>query len=178
MQLRAAPARASTRALVDGHRLPLLIIASRCSLLGLATLFSAQLRSPGARDRPAHATSLSRCRAMWVVGADPAADADALRGAGLRRRPRCCWSRWRCSATCVNGARRWLHVGVTRIQPSEMMKIAVPLMLAWYFHRYEATLRLRDFVVAGAAAGRAGAADRAPARPRHRACWSPPPAST
>ncbi|HSQ03572.1 MAG TPA: rod shape-determining protein RodA [Burkholderiales bacterium] len=46
----------------------------------------------------------------------------------------------------VNGARRWLHVGVTRIQPSELMKIAVPLMLAWYFDRYEATLRLRNFV--------------------------------
>ena len=50
----------------------------------------------------------------------------------------------------VNGARRWLHVGVTRIQPSEMMKIAMPLMLAWYFHRHEATLRMRDFIVAGA----------------------------
>ena len=32
----------------------------------------------------------------------------------------------------VNGSRRWLHVGVTRIQPSEV-KIMVPMMLAWYF---------------------------------------------
>jgi rod shape determining protein RodA len=48
----------------------------------------------------------------------------------------------------VNGARRWLNVGVTRFQPSEMMKLAVPLMLAWYFHKNEATLRMRDFLVA------------------------------
>jgi rod shape determining protein RodA len=48
----------------------------------------------------------------------------------------------------VNGARRWLHVGVTRIQPSELMRIAVPLMLAWYFDRYEGALRLRNFVLA------------------------------
>jgi rod shape determining protein RodA len=48
----------------------------------------------------------------------------------------------------VNGARRWLHVGVTRIQPSELMKVAVPLALAWYFDRYEAVLKLRDFAVA------------------------------
>jgi rod shape determining protein RodA len=47
----------------------------------------------------------------------------------------------------VNGARRWLNVGVTRFQPSEMMKLALPLMLAWYFHRRESTLRLRDFAV-------------------------------
>ena len=46
----------------------------------------------------------------------------------------------------VNGARRWLNLGVTRIQPSELMKIAVPLMLAWYFHHYEGTLRTRNFV--------------------------------
>jgi rod shape determining protein RodA len=47
----------------------------------------------------------------------------------------------------VNGARRWLHVGVTRFQPSEMMKLALPLMLAWYFHKHEATLKLRNFAV-------------------------------
>jgi len=46
-----------------------------------------------------------------------------------------------------NGARRWLSIGVS-IQPSEMMKIAVPLALAWYFHRHEEALRLRDFVAA------------------------------
>ncbi len=48
----------------------------------------------------------------------------------------------------VNGARRWLNLGVTRIQPSEIMKIAMPLMLAWYFHTHEATLKLREYVVA------------------------------
>ena len=48
----------------------------------------------------------------------------------------------------VNGARRWLDLGVTRIQPSEIMKIAMPLMLAWYFHKHEATLRLREYFVA------------------------------
>ena len=48
----------------------------------------------------------------------------------------------------VNGARRWLHLGVTRIQPSELMKIALPLMLAWYFNRHEASLKLRNYLVA------------------------------
>lgn len=45
------------------------------------------------------------------------------------------------------GARRWLHLGVD-IQPSEILKIAVPLMLAWYFQKREGSLRWKDFAVA------------------------------
>ncbi|HSG21853.1 MAG TPA: rod shape-determining protein RodA [Azonexus sp.] len=48
----------------------------------------------------------------------------------------------------VNGAKRWLPLGFTRIQPSEMMKIAMPLMLAWYFQKFEATLGFKHFLVA------------------------------
>lgn len=48
-----------------------------------------------------------------------------------------------------NGARRWLNLGFTTLQPSEVMKIAVPLVLAWYFHRHDEGLRLRDFAIAG-----------------------------
>jgi len=46
------------------------------------------------------------------------------------------------------GATRWLHVGIV-IQPSEIMKMATPLMLAWWFQRREGQLRPTDFVVAG-----------------------------
>jgi len=49
----------------------------------------------------------------------------------------------------AKGARRWLDLGVTRIQPSELMKIAMPLMLAWYFQRREGARGWVDFVVAG-----------------------------
>ena len=46
------------------------------------------------------------------------------------------------------GATRWLNLGFTRIQPSEMMKIAVPLMLAWYFQVREGPMRVLDFLLA------------------------------
>ena len=47
------------------------------------------------------------------------------------------------------GATRWLNLGFARIQPSEMLKITVPIMLAWYFHKRQNTdLRLVDLIVA------------------------------
>ncbi|MCY7317307.1 MAG: rod shape-determining protein RodA [Ramlibacter sp.] len=46
------------------------------------------------------------------------------------------------------GARRWINVGIV-IQPSEILKIAMPLMLAWWFQKREGQLRPLDFIVAG-----------------------------
>jgi rod shape determining protein RodA len=46
------------------------------------------------------------------------------------------------------GATRWLNVGVV-IQPSEILKIAMPLMLAWWFQKREGRLHAFDFVIAG-----------------------------
>ncbi len=45
------------------------------------------------------------------------------------------------------GATRWLNVGVV-IQPSEILKIAMPLMLAWWFQRREGHARVPDFLIA------------------------------
>ncbi len=47
------------------------------------------------------------------------------------------------------GATRWLNVGIT-IQPSEILKIAMPLMLAWWFQKREGQLRPLDFAVGAA----------------------------
>jgi rod shape determining protein RodA len=46
------------------------------------------------------------------------------------------------------GAKRWINLGVV-IQPSEILKIAMPLMLSWWFQKREGHLRPFDFVFAG-----------------------------
>jgi rod shape determining protein RodA len=46
------------------------------------------------------------------------------------------------------GATRWVNVGIV-IQPSEILKIGLPLMLAWWFQKREGQLRVLDFAVAG-----------------------------
>jgi rod shape determining protein RodA len=137
--------RAAAR-LVEGIDATLLMIILSLSMLGFAALFSASIDNPGRVANQFVSLSIA-LTAMWITAqfspqalmrfAVPAyvvgiafLVAVALFG------------------DVVNGARRWLHVGVTRFQPSEMMKLALPLMLAWYFHRRESTLRLRDFAFA------------------------------
>jgi rod shape determining protein RodA len=48
-----------------------------------------------------------------------------------------------------HGAQRWLNLGVTKIQPSEIMRIAMPMMLAWYFTKLEARPSAKHFAQAG-----------------------------
>jgi len=47
------------------------------------------------------------------------------------------------------GAQRWLDLGIVRFQPSELMKIAVPLACAWYLHERALPPSLMSIVVVG-----------------------------
>ena len=67
--------------------------------------------------------------------ADPAATPVAARGAAVPSGVALLVATMLFGVT-VKGVTRWLHVGVD-IQPSEVLKIAMPLMLAWWFQRRE-----------------------------------------
>ena len=47
------------------------------------------------------------------------------------------------------GAQRWINIGVV-LQPSELMKIAMPLLLAWWFQKREGQIRAAEFLIAAA----------------------------
>lgn len=71
------------------------------------------------------------------------------------------WTPWLFGATVVlllavlvvgqtsQGAKRWLGVGAIRFQPSEIMKLAMPMMLAWYFHSHTLPPKFKQIAVAG-----------------------------
>jgi len=46
------------------------------------------------------------------------------------------------------GAQRWLNVGVMRFQPAELMKLAIPLTLAWYYHKIQLPINFRSVSLA------------------------------
>ncbi len=134
------------RRLTDKMDWPLFSIALTILMLGVLTLFSASYETPS-RITAQFANIAFAFVVMWVAAQIPPQLlmrlAPPLYIAGVLL----------LIAVALfgdirNGARRWLNLGVTSIQPSEIMKIAMPLMLAWYFHKYEAMLRLRDFAVA------------------------------
>ena len=43
------------------------------------------------------------------------------------------------------GAQRWINLGFTRIQPAEVMKLAIPLLLAWYYHKIDLPITSNPF---------------------------------
>jgi rod shape determining protein RodA len=47
------------------------------------------------------------------------------------------------------GAQRWLELGLFRFQPSEIMKLAVPMMAAWFFDRQAHPSSLKSILIAG-----------------------------
>jgi rod shape determining protein RodA len=147
MALTPVAARRALARLTSGLDGPLLAIVLALTGIGLATLYSASYDTP-ARFHAQLLNFAVSFVAMWVAAQVPPqtlarfALPAYLLGLALLVTVAL-------FGDVVNGARRWLHLGFMRLQPSEMMKIAVPLMLAWYFHRYESALRLRDFALAG-----------------------------
>jgi len=147
MELAHFSARRLTARLTESIDGPLFTLAAMLVAIGLATLYSASYEYP-ARLTAQAANLVVAFAAMWLLAQIPPQSlmrfAVPVYFTGLMLLVAVALF-----GDVANGARRWLHVGVTRFQPSEMMKIAMPLMLAWYFHRHEATLRARDFIVAG-----------------------------
>ena len=146
MELARLPLRRIAWRITEGFDAPLLVIVATLTRLGFAALFSASYDNP-ARVASQVGNLALALAAMWVIAQVPPqtmmrfAPPAFVIGVALLLAVAV-------FGEVVNGARRWLHVGVTRFQPSEMMKLALPMMLAWYFHKNESSLRLRDFAVA------------------------------
>ena len=137
--------RVGTR-LAEGIDQPLLLIMLTLSMLGFAALYSAAYENP-ARILNQLASLGIALAAMWIAAQIPPQTLMRLAVPAYVAGVAFLLGVYFFGDT-VNGAKRWLHVGVTRFQPSEMMKLALPLVLAWYFHKNESALRLRDFAMA------------------------------
>ena len=124
----------------------LMLVVAGLVLFGLAALFSATYDSPGRFYDQLRNIAVALL-IMWVAAHIPpqslmrAAVPVYLIGVGLLLAVFL-------FGVTKKGATRWLSLGVTVIQPSEIMKIAMPLMIAWYFHRHEALVRVRDYAAA------------------------------
>jgi len=124
----------------------LLAVLGVLCLLGLVTLYSAASDHPGRFGEQVRNFALAAALMVAIAGLTPrilkrlALPVYAL---GLVLLVAVL-----VAGVSVKGAQRWLDLGVMRIQPAEMMKLSVPLMLAWYFDRREGAVRRIDFAFA------------------------------
>src|ERR1700709_2029169 len=135
-----------TKRMFAGFDKPLALIVFLLLCVGIVTLYSASLDVPGRLEAQLRNIMLT-FGLMWILANVPPptlmrfavplytvgmALLIAVATFGLTRK----------------GAKRWINFGVV-IQPSEIMKIAMPLMLAWYFQKREGMNSWRDYLVAG-----------------------------
>jgi rod shape determining protein RodA len=125
----------------------LLAVLGVLSLLGLVTLYSAASDHPGRFGEQVRNYVLAGAVMIMFAGLSPRT---------LKRLALLVYSVGLAALVAVllvgvsvKGAQRWLDLGVMRVQPAEIMKLGVPLMLAWYFDRREGMVRKTDFAVAG-----------------------------
>ena len=128
MELTFGTIRRLARASVDRIDATLLAVALLLAALGVATLYSASDESPARVIAQLRHLGFALI-AMWLIARVPPQllmrFAVPVYVVGLLLLVAVALF-----GDVVNGARRWLSLGVTRFQPSEMMKIAMPLMLA------------------------------------------------
>ena len=138
---------ARLRPVFSGFDLPLLAVVLLLSALGMVTMYSVGY-DHGSRFVDHGRNLLLAALLMFAVAQVPPQRLQAVAV------PLFCIGVALLVATALwgitkKGATRWLNVGVV-IQPSEILKLAMPLMLAWWFQRREGQLRLLDFIIAGA----------------------------
>ncbi|MFN7476641.1 MAG: rod shape-determining protein RodA [Burkholderiales bacterium] len=131
---------------VDVFDGPLLIILTVLVSVSLLTMFSSAYDFPG-RMQGHVRNLLLAALVMWIVSlCSPQAlmrAAVPIYVAGL-----ILLVLVELAGVTKKGATRWLDLGPINIQPSEIMKIGLPLLLAWYFHKREAVLQWKDYVIA------------------------------
>ena len=137
---------ARLRPVFAGFDLPLLAVVLALSALGMVTMYSVGF-DHGSRFVDHGRNMLLAAILMFAVAQVPPQRLQAVAV------PLFCIGVALLVATALfgitkKGATRWLRVGLV-IQPSEILKLAMPLMLAWWFQRREGQLRLLDFIIAG-----------------------------
>ena len=136
------------RRILTRPRIDLPLAAGLCvlALAGLVTLYSAGDESLAVVGGQAGRFALGAALLLLVSRIPPS----VLRG----------WTPWLYAVSTAllvvvavlgegRGANRWLNLGVMRFQPSELLKLTMPMMVAWYLHPRQLPPGWKDIAVVG-----------------------------